>query len=456
MLPLRLCYLIVNCVFNEHCNLPTSPYKDLTDTMLSGFNVSLVAKSSSLYSPANDEGKEIDECLLSIQRNESDAVLLPYTMPLIMNNIKTGPVFFSDKIAIASTYKVENDNPNPGIFTTFDAFGLDALALIVNFFFLLGAIISFTFILEHRCTRPQFTINGRRFNLRFVPWFILSFFVKQFPSFPGNMTALKVLLTCCLLTFSYYVTFFYSAMIKTDMVTVKAPKVIASYQDIVDDPSIVPYIRHTFDEYVSFKQAPSGSLKRQIWDRIVKMGVNKLVYNDDTDASNSDDDIDTPFFNSRNPFMRTKAVIMAYGSMVDIVKYSSALHFKSLGNRRGLCVSDPTESAKLSASVVNRLTKEDISKNYERRMRRFFEGHFYHKFLENTGLQYAMLFADMTGLGKDISDAEEYANQRVVLPDPVLVKPNINYFIPLFILYLVLCVIQLILFLIERWVSNRD
>ena len=369
-----------------------------------------------------------------------------------MTNIKTGPVFLSDKIAIISTYGVEKENPNPGILDTSDAFGVDALSLINNFFVILTVLICLTYILERKSLSRGIRIKGRRFKFRFVPWFIFRFFVKQFPSLPGNMTALKVLLTCCLLTFSYFVTFFYSTMIKTDMVTVKAPRVIASYQDIFDDdPDIQPYIRYVLDEYSSSKKAPVGSLKRKIWERIVKLGVNRLVFNDDSDDTDGAD-----FLQSQHPFMNTKAIIMAYASTIEIVKYSTALHFKTVPNRKGLYVSDPTESEKLSATVLNRMTDNLISIKYEVPLKRVFQGHYYQKFLDNAGLQNAQLYADIFGIGKDILDADQYANERVVLSEPEIVKPDITYFMSLFVLYFVLCFIQFIVFVIEKCVSEID
>ena len=447
MVPLRLCYLIFDCFFHEHCPLPISPMKDLTDTLLSGFNLTLVRKPASLVSPANGEGKDIDDCLRSIQGNESNVALFPYTMPVMMSNVKTGPVFFSDKIQILSTYNVDNDGSSPGIFATFEAFGLDAVTLILNFFVILVVLICLTYILERMSRRRQIRIKGRRFKLRFVPWFIFRYFVKQFPSLPGNMTALKVLLTCCLLTFSYFVTFFYTAMIKTDMVTVKTPRVIASYQDIVDDPSIQPYIRHNFDEYKSFKHAPSGSLKKKIWERVVKMGVGKLIY---------DSNYTMPFEDTKHPFMNYEGVIMAYSSVINYFKYYFAVHFKSRQTRKGLYVSDFTESAKVSAVVINHMTSKAVSQKYERRIKRFFQGHLWAKVIDNAGLYKARYSAGKLRLGKDLSDADQYVNQRVILPKPVLLKPNITYFVSLFISYFVFCFIQFILFLIEIWVSNKN
>ena len=448
MVPLRLCYLILDCLFDEKCDLPTSPYNDLHDTVLSGFNVSLISKRSSLQSPTN-ESVVIDECLLSLQRNESDVALFPYTMPVMMSNIRTGAVFFSDKIAIASTYKVLDQDANPGVFATFDAFGVDVVALILNFFVILTALISLTYILERKSASRRVRINGRRFNLRYVPWFVFRFFVKQYPSFPGNMTVLKVLLTCCLLTFSNYVTFFYSTLIKTDMVTVKAPEVIATYQDIVDDHEIEPYIRHSFDEYISFKDAAPGSPKRKIWERILKMGVDKHVFGSDWDKE------DIVFYDLRHPFMNSKAVIMAYASTTHFVEYLFGVVLKGDKKRKMLLVSDPTDSTKLSANVFNRFTDDIIFHKYQVQMRRLFEGHFWYEMVDNAALLWVKYYADLLGLDVKISNAAEYVSHKVLLSDPELVKPNIIYFMFLFILYLVFCVIQLIVFLTERLVSKK-
>ena len=153
--------------------------------------------------------------------------------------------------------------------------------------------------------------------------------------------------------------------------------------------------------------------------------------------------------------MRSKAVIMIYASQIEEAKYFSALYFKKQ-KTRGLYVSDPTESEKVSASVINRMAIDAVSHKYQAKMRRFFEGHFYQKFIKNLGIENAEFYAGKLKMGKDISDADEYVNQKVVLPSPVLVKPNMAYFIPLFILYLVLCFIQFIVFVSDRWVSERN
>ena len=234
-------------------------------------------------------------------------------------------------------------------------------------------------------------------------------------------------------------------MIKTDIVTVKAPRVIGSYQDILDGPEIKPYIYYAYDEYISFKHAKQGSLKRKITERILKMGVNKLVSH--RGFGN--------LMNPESPFMNSKAVLLAYTSVLDMAKYWLSLYVKRM-EARGLYVSDPTESEKLSAIVINRMTIEAVSHKYQTRMRRFFQGHIYPQYTKNLGLEFEEYHAGILQMSKVISDIDQCFSQRVILPSPVLVKPNITYFMPLFISYLILCFIQFIVFLIERWVSDRD
>ena len=162
------------------------------------------------------------------------------------------------------------------------------------------------------------------------------------------------------------------------------------------------------------------------------------------------------FFDRRHPFMNSKAVIMAYSGGSNAVKYFVAIILKDLEKRKVLLASDPSESAKLSAGVINRKTDDTIFHKYHVRMRRWFEGHFTYKMLDNSALRWVEYYANLLGLEMDTRNAAEYVSEKVILPEPVLVKPDITYFKHLFISYLVVCFIQFILFLIERWVSNRD
>ena len=140
-------------------------FKSYTDPVFLGFNVSLFPNDPNLESEDRP-----DPCLVSLQNNESDVSFVPHPMPVMLSNIKTGPVDGSDRIAMVSTYKLdEDDNARDVILGTFQAFSIDVSCLIAHFFIILFALFSLAYILERRRTRPRFKIDGRRFNLRFIP-----------------------------------------------------------------------------------------------------------------------------------------------------------------------------------------------------------------------------------------------------------------------------------------------
>ena len=479
---LRVCYLRNECIFNEQCRVPgfKQIFKVMTDAIFSGFNVSLVQKDPTVKRDVSDHHsannpvleinssnttrftvsseEHLDPCLISLQNNESDVTYLSYSMPVMLSNIKTGPLARSDRIAMISTYKLdENDSAREGILGTFQTFSIDACCLIAQFFIILLALFSLAYIFERRRIRPGFTIGGRRFNLRFIPWFFFCFLAKQIPSFPGHLNLTKAILICTLLAYSYFVTFFYSSMIKTDMVTVKTPKVIGSYQDLLDDPEIQPFIAHLTDEYVSFKTAPKGSVKRRIWDRLLSQGIDSHV------VETKKLHVIISLINPDGPLLNTKAASFAFSYALEGGKYMGGLLAKGLSKRkenprniRFLYVYDDSEKFVTTTYIMNALTPEEVARNYFVRRRRLFEAHIPEKIVDKSGASFAETYADeLLGFGKDISDVDEYFSQRVVLPKPVIVKPDITYFMPLFVLYLVLCFLAFVLLLIERWMAKE-
>ena len=480
---LRVCYLRNECIFNEVCRVPAvrQIFKVMTDAIFFGFNVSLVPKdptvkrdgsnhdfannpfvlgvnSSNTAKSTVSSEEQLDPCLISLQTNESDVTYLSYSMPVMLSNIKAGPVSRSERIAMISTYKLDADNTaREGILGTFQAFSIDTCCLIAQFFIIFFALFSLAYILERRRTRPRFKISGHRFSLRVIPWFIFCFFAKQIPSFPGDLNLTKAILICNLLTYSYFVTFFYSSMIKTDMVTVKDPKVIGSYQDLLDDPEIQPFIAHLTDEYLSFKLAPEGSVKRRIWERVLSQGIDKHVV--ETNKLH----VIMSLVNPDKPFLNGKAAFFAFSYALEGGKYMAGLLAKGLSKRkedprniRFLYVYDDFEPFVTTTYIMNALAPEEVAKKYFVRRTRLFEAHIPEKIVDKTGEIFAETNSDQfLGFGKDVSDVDEYFSQRIVLPEAMIFKPDYTYFMPLFVLYLLLCFLAFLLLLIERWVAKE-
>ena len=129
---------------------------------------------------------------------------------------------------------------------------------------------------------------------------------------------------------------------------------------------------------------------------------------------------------------------------------------KDSRNIRFLYVYDDSETFVTGTYIMNALTPEKVAKKYVVRRTRLFEAHILSKIVDEAGLSIAETYADQfLGFGKDVSDIDEYFSQRVVLPETVIVKADMTYFMPLFVLYLILCILAFVLLLIEMWVANE-
>ena len=72
-----------------------------------------------------------------------------------------------------------------------------------------------------------------------------------------------IFITCSI--FSLIVVHFFRSCIKTELVTIHPSELFTSYQDLVDN-KVVPVFVKTITDYLDFKFAQPGSLKKTLWD----------------------------------------------------------------------------------------------------------------------------------------------------------------------------------------------
>lgn len=134
MIPLRACYTRIQCMMDwkNKCEVPMMEniQEDFTDPIvkiaLLGFNVTYVAVEEDSSKEATSN--HVDECLLSLQRNESDVAFMLYSMPTIFDNIKTGPVLDEVKIGMISAYDIYSGGAkNASALDSFNAFSNTSL-----------------------------------------------------------------------------------------------------------------------------------------------------------------------------------------------------------------------------------------------------------------------------------------------------------------------------------------
>ena len=172
-------------------------------------------------------------------------------------------------------------------------------------------------------------------------------------------------------------------------------------------------------------------------------------------------DVIMSLFNPDEPFLNNKAAMFGFTSSVEAAKYSGGLFAKGISKRktkniRFLYVYDDSETLITTTFIMNALTPEEVAKKYFDRRRRLFEAGIIRMFGDKNGVSFAETFADQVpGVGKDISDVDEYFSQRVLLPEPEIFKPDLTYIMPLLVLYLLFCFLSLLFLLIERWAAKE-
>ena len=440
MLPLRLCYLKTPCILNEECNIPgggelREENRELAYRVLSGFNLSIIAKNTQADSGFDEE--KSDECLHSLQRNESDVIFTSYSMPVLLKNITTGPVAWETKVGFVSTYEFEDHNNRPGILRTFHSFSLEVCCLIFLCLLTMFILVIIASVLKKRRV-------ARKKRVDRAAGLIFSYFVKQFHSWPGRMSCSKRILNCCLLMFSFSVTFSYISMIKTEMVTVKTPQIIASYQDILDDPDVELFMDHILDEHRLFRTASRGSLRNKIWNRMIRLGLDKHLVNTPDNA-----------MEIQNKLMNRKAVIIVYGHFLNAGRYMGTLVAKKT-TKRFLVSFDPSEQPVMASYLTNSFMPKEIFVKWSKKIRRYVESGLGQQFFDTIAKIGAKVLKRFMELDSDISDDESYFSERVLLPHPVVINPDLQYFSSFFILFLVLCVFEFVVLIIEMILHKKN
>ena len=218
--------------------------------------------------------------------------------------------------------------------------------------------------------------------------------------------------------------------IKIDIVTVKTPNAITSYQDILDDPQVQPFIVCVHDEYVSFKTASEESVKGRIWDRLWEKGLDTHIM--EPRHTNTI----LAFADPTSPLMTTKEL---FSTPANVGKYLCGFWVKET-NRRSLYVTDSSEMPVLSAFVMNSLTSKVVTDKY--------------KILRSTILskiccgniwQSILVFSCFSLISMSLR-----MNQRILLLDAQIIKPDTGYFMPLFVSHLVLRLVSFLLLPIRK------
>ena len=252
-------------------------------------------------------------CYRSIRDNESDISLVPREFPTIdYDKVDPYQVLMEYSIKIMSAYhsKTEADYSfNDFILTSMKSFDRQTW-----FAVLVMACAFFGLWMTKITLFPDNNHVSLRKRIAEALWETLLLFISQESS--DYYTFLDRLLSVLMTLSFFFLTTVYFGLMSTDLVSVKKPSVINSYQDIMNRPNITPVFVEMIPDTKEFEDAyadDDGSIQAKFWEKY-KDKVKMVDPNADP----------TKMIGMLQEVLNTKSVLIMNGVVID-------------GSRRMMC-----------------------------------------------------------------------------------------------------------------------
>lgn len=253
-------------------------YYGITDPVKKAFGNITKFTTSSLGDLSGDPDSlhGLDGCMGKLQRNESDFALPFMEYPITVQGIKQSTFMFSKKMAIVSAY---NNTPGFGETDVMDAFHsfkkslwtlTSATALVLTIMALMGTMVSLSSLKQ---LRRYFRKESISLSVKVAIGNIL----KQHSAYnyPCKHHYQRIIIGC-FAVFSFLMIFFFSSMIKTEMVVRKDPRTITSYDEVIAN-GVQPLFVEIANEHANFKYANPKSREGRIWLLANKYGLQSCM-----------------------------------------------------------------------------------------------------------------------------------------------------------------------------------
>lgn len=223
-----------------------------------------------------------DGCIGELQQGRLDFALMPADFPLMAPNITNGAVYMSSTTTIISSYNNTFDNAETDVMECFKAFN-STLWLMVVFAFVILAIIQLWSVKW----RMKKKVRKKFPSTSFLQTLLTAVLMKQFTGFNITSEQFTVRLVFILMAlFFFLVHFYFTSMIKTDMVVMKRPDTISTYEEILSRPDCRPQWSKAMSSHYEFSNADPGSPASEIWERANKIGTDKCFFDPDVIMKN--------------------------------------------------------------------------------------------------------------------------------------------------------------------------
>lgn len=265
---------------------PMTPWSEVCNDVMRGFNMTFLPEDSIGAVIAGSNA--YSGCVGLLHENRTDVMFGPLTSLIMSPNIVNVVVDGFERVGILSGYLRSNsskDGYKTHVLDMVFAFSWQLWILITLFVFMLLMITSKA-VLSKKAMRQM--LWRFRKEAMVTPWHavhdafrslivITACLLKQHSS---TVVSVKIsfnvlyatLTYFCLMIFGFYLT----SMIKTEMVVVKPPVTVESYQDILDLRRR-PSWSSTLTDKDEFENGLPGSMERKVWNLAVEMGLNESI-----------------------------------------------------------------------------------------------------------------------------------------------------------------------------------
>ena len=314
-----------------------SPVSNQYVSLLLMITPNLTVQSEENFVNVEHQRKGHAGCLGRLQQNQSDLIATESLYPTIGQNLTNGPVVNGDKTAFLSAYSNEFPLRYADIMQSFDAFSAIVWFMIIlsALFIMLMISCSNVFWKSQRkaikkCAKQKRLLEERNRvdmkNLRgisapsimtyktekksklLVRSLMLLYYslIKRSFTRASRSSLFVATLTLMLLILSFYVSFFFMAIVKTDKVVMIPPPTIQSYDDIINShPRMRLAFFENIDSHLPFMKADAGSKEARIWQNVMRAGMNKTFVRD--------------YLSTVAPFSKSEVIYFAQSSYIKFI-----------------------------------------------------------------------------------------------------------------------------------------
>lgn len=372
-----------------------------------------------------------DGCLGSMQRNDSDLGLMWINVPVPGPNLTQTLVLGSDQPVITATYhKMPDQLHNTHVLDMFAAISPLVWILVVLCYSMTSAVMVMSVVVARNSCHSlkkwrQLRRDCSKPVLQLIFLMLSCGLAQHSCSSSSKLLRIRrvLLLYGLLAVFGFFIKFFATSMIKTEMVTLKKPNVIGSYSDLLANKSVRPVWIKQIDDYQEFRDAPLGSQEQEIWQRAVDMGLDESLVS-----------IENGIETAKNVATKVAdgAYVLITSRLVTGVASPNACSFSRTWNFRPEANAynhrNPNGRQRLRGLVQNSNGPQDELLFARKRLTRFFE------FAIMDMSLFELRFAIMPPAKDKMRAIEECLLNKIVYPDIVLSTPDMDHFTGLFVL----------------------